>query len=189
MTAQVAFAFSVNYVIGLGVLSMPYAVSNSGIALSIIALLFATFLCLLTAFFLFEVLARAEGLKLDGFTGVDHSDIGVRTIFEEPRVKITYRKFEINELCHFFFGTPPKKKFLTRRETLQPPLHRPRFYLPHRRPLGLRGRLVKHFYGLCPSARHHNVQPMVPPPSHCSEGSVAKILSLRMFLRNVCMPT
>ncbi|KJE93784.1 hypothetical protein CAOG_04528 [Capsaspora owczarzaki ATCC 30864] len=66
---MVAYAFTVNMIIGAGILGLPFAFYNGGVVLSIILLFIASFLCFVTLCFLIEACARAEAFAdtLDGF--------------------------------------------------------------------------------------------------------------------------
>lgn len=68
----VAYAFTVNMIIGAGILGLPNAFYNGGVILSIILLCIATCLCLITMTYLVEACARAEAF-IETYTSSDSS--------------------------------------------------------------------------------------------------------------------
>eukprot|EP00696_Hemimastix_kukwesjijk_P014437 gnl/Hemi2/28438_TR9407_c0_g1_i1.p1 gnl/Hemi2/28438_TR9407_c0_g1~~gnl/Hemi2/28438_TR9407_c0_g1_i1.p1 ORF type:complete len:481 (+),score=99.75 gnl/Hemi2/28438_TR9407_c0_g1_i1:106-1548(+) len=98
----VAYAFSINFILGVGVLNIPSAFFSLGLLLGAVFLCVVTFFSLLTVLWLVEVAARAEALThYNEFPGVA----------EEPAFAITSRKFEVNQLCGLFIGPWGKTLF------------------------------------------------------------------------------
>eukprot|EP00126_Sphaerothecum_destruens_P013153 Sdes_comp22500_c0_seq1m20950 len=58
----VAYAFTINFIVGAGVLGLPYAFQKAGILLSFIFFAFASTLLCITMTYIMETCARAEGL-------------------------------------------------------------------------------------------------------------------------------
>ena len=56
----VAYFFTVNYVLGVGCLGIPFAFQSCGLILGIIVITFATFVSYLTVLFVAEVPTRRE---------------------------------------------------------------------------------------------------------------------------------
>eukprot|EP00761_Pharyngomonas_kirbyi_P013833 gb/GECH01013862.1/.p1 GENE.gb/GECH01013862.1/~~gb/GECH01013862.1/.p1 ORF type:complete len:606 (+),score=81.08 gb/GECH01013862.1/:1-1818(+) len=84
----VGYCFTVNYILGVGVLGIPYAFYQAGLALGPIVLLVLSFLAAIALSWVLETMARAEGIERDS-----------------PEFKIADdRKFEVNQLCRMFLG-------------------------------------------------------------------------------------
>lgn len=103
------FAFTVNYIIGVGVLALPGAFYAAGWALSVIMLVCMTAICYISMVWLIEVIARREGLRL---TGDEEREPLMAAINSETfamnntdKMVISMRKYEINELCTYFLGS------------------------------------------------------------------------------------
>eukprot|EP01135_Chromosphaera_perkinsii_P012394 Nk52_evm5s2657 gene=Nk52_evmTU5s2657 len=93
----VAFAFCINFIIGAGVMGLPYAYEKAGVVLSGVFMMFTGTLMCVTMTYIMEACARAEGLV--GSVGTSSPPLDLR-----DRFIITNRKFEINELCGIFLS-------------------------------------------------------------------------------------
>jgi len=95
----VAYCFNVNYILGVGVLGMPYAFAKAGYILSPIVLAVVTFMAVIGALWMPDVLARAEALV--SASESEHEGGSTKHF-------ITYRKFEMNQLVSIFLGNRMK---------------------------------------------------------------------------------
>ena len=80
----------INFTFGIGILGLPHAVAKSGLLMSAIVVPIIGALSLMTMLWMPEVAARAEGV------------IGEKSL--TPWFRVTYRKFEVNQLCRIFLG-------------------------------------------------------------------------------------
>lgn len=96
------YCFTVNYILGVGVLGMPYAFYRAGWALSTLTLGFVTVMATLTALWLVDVSLRAQFVKrqLQLMRGGVEAE-GVNDMPVSPRVQ---HRFEVNELVEMFLG-------------------------------------------------------------------------------------
>eukprot|EP01089_Gocevia_fonbrunei_P001393 TRINITY_DN1128_c0_g1_i1.p1 TRINITY_DN1128_c0_g1~~TRINITY_DN1128_c0_g1_i1.p1 ORF type:complete len:442 (+),score=46.07 TRINITY_DN1128_c0_g1_i1:161-1327(+) len=110
----VAWAFVINYVLGVGILGMPYAFSQAGIILSLVFLGFITFITIVATMWIIETCSRAQALYTDDsgasqdekFIGTTdaYGSLTINDVDSAPRFEITSKKFEMNELCGVFLG-------------------------------------------------------------------------------------
>ncbi|KAJ6227439.1 hypothetical protein M0813_10022 [Anaeramoeba flamelloides] len=56
------YSFTLNYVLGIGILNLPFAFSQAGFILSIVMLMIVSFVCYCTAMYINESWSRAEAL-------------------------------------------------------------------------------------------------------------------------------
>ena len=110
--ALIAFAFTVNYVFGAGVLSIPYSVAHAGIVGSCIFMAFTAFLSSVSMIWLVEVCGRAEGLlrskEEDQLDSPMLKSFGSREENEGVYAfRISKRRLEVNELTQIVLGTIP----------------------------------------------------------------------------------
>ncbi|KAF0695517.1 Aste57867_13677 [Aphanomyces stellatus] len=63
-TPPVAFAFTINYILGIGCLAIPYAFYQGGLVLGTALLLFITCVCFVTALWIAETLERSQRLLI-----------------------------------------------------------------------------------------------------------------------------
>eukprot|EP01029_Cantina_marsupialis_P005804 TRINITY_DN163010_c0_g1_i1.p1 TRINITY_DN163010_c0_g1~~TRINITY_DN163010_c0_g1_i1.p1 ORF type:complete len:525 (+),score=85.41 TRINITY_DN163010_c0_g1_i1:54-1628(+) len=126
--------FSVNNIVGSGVLSTPYAFNTAGYMVSLVMLLVVTFFCDLSKTFQLESMARAEG-KMDyekhrspvhqpllsskdkktyiqSFSTASRASFDSRMLYPDPNFAIKLRKFELTELCYMFGGASAKIMFI-----------------------------------------------------------------------------
>lgn len=87
-----AYCTGINYIIGIGILTMPTVYVDAGIVLSTGCLLLATLVSYLSLLWLLEAGARAEG-------------VSSRSPYEYlPNNQISFRKYEVAELCSIFLS-------------------------------------------------------------------------------------
>ncbi|KAL0244847.1 hypothetical protein GEMRC1_008929 [Eukaryota sp. GEM-RC1] len=93
------FCLTMNYIIGTGVLGIPYAFSITGIRLSIIVTLFVGLLSFISFLYLSEAMTRADAINdmLDG-------DLSNSLVTASPMFRISSRKFEVPHLVELFLG-------------------------------------------------------------------------------------
>eukprot|EP01028_Stygiella_incarcerata_P011832 TRINITY_DN691_c0_g6_i1.p1 TRINITY_DN691_c0_g6~~TRINITY_DN691_c0_g6_i1.p1 ORF type:complete len:505 (-),score=101.29 TRINITY_DN691_c0_g6_i1:207-1721(-) len=94
--SKIGYCFAINYVLGVGVLSIPYAFFITGILFGSLLLTFVSLLSALTCTWVLEAMSRAEAIKSADPT---------------CRVK-TERKFELNMLSELFMGKWAAKVYL-----------------------------------------------------------------------------
>ena len=136
--AFAGYCVSVNYILGVGVLGVPWVFNKSGYILSTILLAILSLVSYLCAFWVPEVLARAEGvvsraelLTADGeprdllrssSRGESYLAVGTEEMsdedelsgrpFSEPKNYISHhRKFETNMLCGIFLNDYYRKVY------------------------------------------------------------------------------
>jgi len=125
----VAVAFTVNYIMGTGFLTLPWAFSKAGVALGIIVLFCMSFLCNITKDFVLEALARENVLRecegreraFQDFHGLEDGpplqsppDMGLESQrFMTPLLSsntsqgeglVGERQVEVPEVCEVFLG-------------------------------------------------------------------------------------
>eukprot|EP01124_Arcella_intermedia_P020436 TRINITY_DN27910_c0_g1_i1.p1 TRINITY_DN27910_c0_g1~~TRINITY_DN27910_c0_g1_i1.p1 ORF type:complete len:509 (+),score=33.35 TRINITY_DN27910_c0_g1_i1:36-1529(+) len=87
------FALCINLIVGTGVFNLPFAFYNSGLVLAVVLLIISGFFSWMCLVWVLEICARAEGITAQK----EHN-------LEQPIHCISMRKFDFNELCHFFYG-------------------------------------------------------------------------------------
>ena len=110
--ALIAFAFTVNYIFGAGVLSIPYSVAHAGIVGSCIFMAFTAFLSSVSMIWLVGVCGRAEGIlrskEEDQLDSPMLKSFGSREENEGVYAfRISRRRLEVNELTQIVLGTIP----------------------------------------------------------------------------------
>ena len=103
------FAFTINFIFGAGVLSIPYAFLNGGIVSAGLTLVVASVLSLITALWLFEIQARGQTIKAYRAT-TNQADAESSELLSPPFRIFDSKQIEISELCQLFSG--PKAKLL-----------------------------------------------------------------------------
>ena len=112
----VAVAFTVNYVMGTGFLTLPSAFFEAGVVLSLITLVFCSIISDVSKDYVLSAMARAEAIKSkernkkdveasllqDADVEVDAGGAGDGG--EDVPLMVKSRKFEIVELCTMFLG-------------------------------------------------------------------------------------
>ena len=109
-----AFAFTLNYIFGAGVLSLPFTISKAGVIGSAVFMIFTAFVSTVSMIWLVEVCGRAEALtRLDEERKLQLSSSSpLRTEFIADRpenqgaklFRISSRRLEINQLSTMILG-------------------------------------------------------------------------------------
>ena len=104
----VAFVFTVNMVIGAGIVGLPYAFFHAGAFFSLACLVSATVMAVTTMGYILEVSGWCEGWIAANEAESARSDSpeAPRDIHPFAFVISSKRKFELNELCGVFLGIP-----------------------------------------------------------------------------------
>ena len=104
----VAFVFTVNMVIGAGIVGLPYAFFHAGAFFSLACLVSATVMAVTTMGYILEVSGWCEGWIAANEAESARSDSpeAPRDIHPFSFVISSKRKFELNELCGVFLGIP-----------------------------------------------------------------------------------
>jgi hypothetical protein len=107
----VSFAFTVNMVIGAGIVGLPFAFYHAGAIFSLICLVVATLMAVTTMGYIVEVAGWCEGWisanEMQTSSFVSHPKIAGRWLgpVNAECFKISpKRKFELSELCGVFLG-------------------------------------------------------------------------------------
>ena len=104
-----AFAFTVNFVFGAGVLSIPYSVAHAGIVGSCVFMVFTAFLSAMSMIWIVEALGRAEALLRNQeemeLASPTLERFSLRAENQGPGAfRISRRRLEVNELTTLFLG-------------------------------------------------------------------------------------
>ena len=118
----VAYCFSLNYILGVGILSIPWGFVRAGLVLSPLVLLLVTLVSWVTAVFILDVMARAQACfgpptgtaaahaagHVQG-DGPDYTALRDRSLDTDeapinPRFTVGQHKFEMNSLVGLFLG-------------------------------------------------------------------------------------
>lgn len=115
----VGYCFTVNYILGVGVLGMPYAFYKGGWALSTLCLGFVTIMATFTALWLVDVSLRAQYVRradtlLRGSGGSDEDmaisgSSGNDSLNHPPVSSHSQHRFEMNELVEMFVGVRARR--------------------------------------------------------------------------------
>ena len=113
----VAFAFTLNYIFGAGVLSLPYTISKAGVIGSAVFMIFTAFLSGMSMIWLTEVCGRAEALtRADEEEKLNEDSPGstyLNYIADRPEnsgaslFRISSRRLEINQISTLILGAWP----------------------------------------------------------------------------------
>jgi amino acid permease len=101
----VAVAFTINYIVGTGFLTIPWAFSQAGCFLSVLVLSLVTYLSIAAALFVLETMARADSVcksKEHGMEMLPLKDHLNGKRFHSNNVG--NKRFEVTELCGIFLG-------------------------------------------------------------------------------------
>ena len=110
-SVAVSIAFTVNYVVGAGSLTIPWAFYQAGSGLGILMLGVMGFFSFSAVLFLLETMARADTLmeiipstaRLSA-TSAEEQPLLAHPSSSPPKQMIGSRKFEVSELCEIFLG-------------------------------------------------------------------------------------
>jgi amino acid permease len=112
----VAIAFTMNYIIGSGFLSMPYAFAKSGLLIAFIAVFIMSIFAIVAVNFILETMARADFvinphphfLRIP--TGLSFFQIADKS--EGVKLVVRKERFDIPELCEKFLGVMGKRLYV-----------------------------------------------------------------------------
>ena len=114
-----AYCFTVNYILGVGVLGMPFAFVKAGYVLSTLCLLLVTVMATLTALWLSEVGVRAARLEQRALRDMN-ADLRVPlapvngdavTVVSPAPSSPRHRRIEMNELVDIFLGKRARRVY------------------------------------------------------------------------------
>eukprot|EP01029_Cantina_marsupialis_P001520 TRINITY_DN1130_c0_g1_i1.p1 TRINITY_DN1130_c0_g1~~TRINITY_DN1130_c0_g1_i1.p1 ORF type:complete len:476 (-),score=109.16 TRINITY_DN1130_c0_g1_i1:702-2129(-) len=110
----VGVCFSINVIIGCGVLGIPWAFHKGGYFLASVSIAVLCFLAVVVKDFLLDCMARAEAVKQFELYAADQKvDLeDQRVLKAPPAFKMTSRKFEIAELANIFMGRKASVAFV-----------------------------------------------------------------------------
>lgn len=120
-SAFVAFAFTINFIVGAGVLGLPYAFSKAGFLLGVCFLAIVSAIAVVTMNFLVEAVARGQAWQQYSSEGSNadpllpkasdahdyksfHDAEAVNVGTNVPSFHIGTTNIEVNELCKIFIG-------------------------------------------------------------------------------------
>ncbi|KAH3742534.1 amino acid transporter [Pelomyxa schiedti] len=89
-------AILINYIIGMGVFSLPYAFYVGGVSLASISLLMFSGLLIITAFWVLEIMSRAHGYNT------------AQRLSTHPKNILEYDKYDYTRFCYIFGRMPGK---------------------------------------------------------------------------------
>lgn len=112
----VCYAFTINYVLGIGVLSVPYAFYHSGLLLSTIVLLTVTLVAIVTANYTSDSHARAQLISAHNTAKAIQNDMmspqpTLNYTVQTQRIEVkkqSIHTFQYNELTEFFINKTAK---------------------------------------------------------------------------------
>ena len=111
-SVPVSIAFCVNYVVGAGSLTLPWAFQQSGGALGVLMMIVMAYFSISAILFIVEAMVRAS-LLADNVKGNEFEPLNKDDTFNvnknnNPNAIVSKRKFEITELCEIFLGNKGK---------------------------------------------------------------------------------
>lgn len=112
----IAVCFTVNYLVGTGFLTLPWAFVQGGLVLSTILLLMATGVSDFAKDFLLEAMARAEAVvpyDHEETPNDEEADKNEGDDTEEGPLMVKERKFEMADLCRIFIGEKATAIFIS----------------------------------------------------------------------------
>ncbi len=115
-TPIVCYCFTVNYVLGVGVLSMPYSFYHAGWLLSSITLFIVTCMAIVTANYTSDSHARAQLIAAHRTAEMIHQDMvspapSLGHTVQTQRIAVKQQSihiYQFNELCEFFINKRAK---------------------------------------------------------------------------------
>ena len=105
------YCFTVNYILGVGVLGMPHAYVKGGWLLSTLCLLVVTGMAALTAIWLAQTGQRAARLERRAIRDMQRSGQQPVESAEGRAERFTHRRIEVNELVQIFLGRPARRVY------------------------------------------------------------------------------
>ena len=105
------YCFTVNYILGVGVLGMPHAYVKGGWLLSTLCLLVVTVMASLTAIWLAQTGQRAGRLERRAIREMQRSGQQPPESAEGRAERFTHRRIEVNELVQIFLGKPARRVY------------------------------------------------------------------------------
>ena len=105
------YSFTVNYILGVGVLGMPYAFVKGGYVLATLCLLLVTVMASLTAIWLAQTGQRAARLERRAILDMQRSGQQPLESHEGRAERFTHRRIEVNELVQIFLGRPARRVY------------------------------------------------------------------------------
>ena len=107
----VGFFFSVNAIVGCGVLAVPWSFQQAGVVLSSFLVLFAGFLALIFCFQMLEIMSRLE-LYVQRIESKDSIDEDTKLLAAPQEPTIRERKFDMEEMVGLMYGETAKGVFI-----------------------------------------------------------------------------
>lgn len=111
-TPFIAACFTVNYLVGTGFLTLPWAFAQAGLILSTIMLIIATGLSDIVKDFLLEAMARAELVVPYDKESIPKESQNNMDVNLEPLI-VKERKFEVSDLSRIFLGNRTSLLFVS----------------------------------------------------------------------------
>ena len=112
-----AYAFTLNYIFGAGVLSLPFTIAKAGVIASAVFMVFTALISSMTMIWLTEVCGRAEGLTRHKeereLESTSNSPVRTEFIADRPEnrgiqlFRISSRRLEINQISTLILGYWP----------------------------------------------------------------------------------
>ena len=106
-----AYCFTVNYILGVGVLGMPFAFVKGGYLLATMCLLLVTVMASLTAIWLAQIGQRAGRLERRAIRDMQRSGQQPLESHAGRAERFTHRRIEVNELVQIFLGRPARRVY------------------------------------------------------------------------------
>eukprot|EP00002_Diphylleia_rotans_P040766 TRINITY_DN9749_c0_g1_i2.p1 TRINITY_DN9749_c0_g1~~TRINITY_DN9749_c0_g1_i2.p1 ORF type:complete len:482 (+),score=82.13 TRINITY_DN9749_c0_g1_i2:70-1515(+) len=100
----VGYCYGMNFIVGVGVLTVPWAFREGGLILSTLTLLISTAISFIAMNWLLEVFCRTHALQMAQQPRNLENDSDFIANSGEPDYRIANRKFEIGELVGLFMG-------------------------------------------------------------------------------------
>ena len=110
-----AVLFTINYIIGTGFLTIPWAFSQCGILIGVLTMVIIVLPSTVAAYFVLETMARAEGLDRCLVAPRDREKHNYQSISADHEIEkqcpsdsvwlVGSHKYEVTELCEMFLGS------------------------------------------------------------------------------------
>lgn len=110
----VGFFFTINAMIGSGVLAVPWSFQQGGMMLSTMLLLLAGFLTLLLSLQMLEIMSRIELYvqRLESSSKSDPIEDDTQAFISSPEPTIRERKFDMEEMFALMYGEAAKRVYI-----------------------------------------------------------------------------